>query len=315
MKVGVIGTGNMGENHVRTYLSIRDHCELVGIYDKNENKRDQIAKKYKVKPFQSVDLLLQSVDAVSIAVPVEFHYEIGLVCIENKVHMLMEKPISSTVAQAEELLAKAREAGVIMQVGHIELFNPVIQLLAQQLENEHIIGIDFQRMSPYDERIKNVDVIKDLMIHDLYILSALLNDHLEAYYALGDNNEYNPTHAVVITKSSKGVTAQLTASFKSRKKFRCIQVLTEDAFIEADILNGKITITRTFTENMMKMPVPITQSIQVDQSIQPLRIQLLDFVNCVKSNATPTISGADGINALAISNKISDCISDSNNTQ
>lgn len=305
MKVGVIGIGNMGENHVRTYLTLQEHCQFVGIFDNDEKKGHRIAKKYKVKQFQSMVDLLKTVDAVSIAVPTEFHYDIGLTCIEYSVHMLMEKPISSTIVQAKDLLDKSIKAGIKLQVGHIELFNPLIQLLSKELENESIIGIDFHRMSPYDERNKSVDVVKDLMIHDLYILQELLKDEIIAFYALGKTTGNTPEHAVVIAKSLQGVTAQLTASFKSKRKVRTIQILTADAFIEADILKRQIKITRSITENTSKSLVTVTEDIQIDNSIQPLSVQLLDFVNCIKFDTEPSVSGKDGIKALKFTNEIS----------
>ncbi|MBP1968456.1 virulence factor [Virgibacillus natechei] len=308
MKVGVIGVGNMGENHVRTYLSMQDQCQLVGLYDNDEKKSNQIAKKYNVKPFQSIDSLLQSVDAVSIAVPTEFHYDIGLSCIQHNVHMLMEKPITTTVVQAEDLIQKANEVDIKIQVGHIELFNPLIQFLTKIVENETIIGILFHRMSPPGERVKNVNVVNDLMIHDLYILNQLLPGNVVEFYALGNVVENIPKHAAAIIRYSEGVTAQLTASFKSMKKVRIIQILTEEAFLEADILNREIKITRSIIEDTSKVPVPITQTIQIDDSIQPLRIQLLDFINCITCDTEPFVSGEDGKKALIITNKITESI-------
>lgn len=308
MKVGVIGTGNMGENHVRTYLSMEDHCEFVGIYDNEKDKGHQVAEQYNVKQFQSLDDLLASVDAVSIAVPTEFHYDIGLNCIVHKVHMLMEKPITSTVPQAKDLLQKTTKAGVKLQVGHIELFNPLIQMLKKELENENIIGIAFHRLSPYDERIKHVDVVKDLMIHDLYILQELLKDEISTFYALGKNIADTPKHAVVVARSIQGITVQLTASFKSKRKVRTIQILTEDALIEADILKNEIKITRSVLEDKNNFPVTVTQHIQIDEAIQPLNIQLLDFINCIKFGREPAVSGKDGIKALQITDEISEAI-------
>lgn len=301
MKVGVIGTGNMGENHVRTYLSLHDHCQLVGIYDNDEKKSRQIAKKYKVKSFKSIDHLLRSVDAVSIAVPTEFHYDIGLTCIKHNVHMLMEKPITSTVAQAEHLNKKAIEAGVKLQVGHIELFNPLIKILKKELERREIIAIDLHRMSPYNERIKNVDVVKDLMIHDFYILQELLKGKFLEFYTLGKVIEKTPKHAVVIIKSPKGIIAQLTASFKSKRKIRTIQILTEDALIETDILKNEIKITRDSD----------VQTIEINNDIQPLNYQLLEFINCIQFDKEPLVSAEDGIKALRIVNKVSDAINNS----
>ncbi len=309
MKVGVIGTGNMGENHVRTYLSMHDHCQLVGIYDNDHERCHQMAEKYQVKPFQSMNDLLNSVDAVSIAVPTEFHYGIGLTCIQHNVHMLMEKPITSTVNQAEDLVKKARTAGVKLQIGHIELFNPLIQVLKKEVESQNIIAIDFHRMSPYNQRVKDVDVVKDLMIHDLYILKELLDDKIVEFHALGKVMEDTPKHAVVITEFSRGVTAQLTASFKSKRKARTIQILTEDALIEADLLNREIKITRMMKENTSECSVTITELIQVDDTIQPLSVELMDFITCIQSDKEPTVSGEDGMKTLRITNKISDAVS------
>ncbi|MDL4839758.1 Gfo/Idh/MocA family protein [Aquibacillus rhizosphaerae] len=298
MRVGVIGIGKMGENHLRTYLSLDNHCQLVGIYDNDEKKGNEVADKYKVKQFNSIENLLKSVDAVSIAVPTEFHYEIGLLCVQYNVHMLMEKPVTDSVEQAKDLLHKANRTGVKFQVGHIELFNPLISVLANELENEKIIGMDFHRMSPYDEKNRNVDVVKDLMIHDLYILEELLKDKIVESYTLGKTLENTPKHAVVITRSSEGVIAKLTASFKSKRKIRTIQILTEDAFIEVDILNNNIRIKRD----------TITQNIKLENNMLPLSIQLLDFINCIKLDKIPSVSGEDGIRTLKTTNEISNAI-------
>ncbi|MCC2251292.1 MAG: Gfo/Idh/MocA family oxidoreductase [Bacillota bacterium] len=300
MRVGVIGTGNMGENHIRTYSSMYHHCQLIGIYDIDETKRNEIAKKYNIKPFPSLDNLLKEVDAVSIAVPTKFHYDIGLKCIDNKVHMLLEKPMTSTVEQAEDLLYKSSKAGVILQVGHIELFNPLIQELLKVLENKKIIGIEFQRMSPYHERIKNIDVVEDLMIHDLYILQEILKeDKLMDVQALGKIIDGTIKHAVVIATSRQEVIVQLTASFKSKSKVRTIQILTEDDFIEVNLLKKEINIRSSI----------LTKTIKVDDSIHPLQVQLTDFINCIKVKREPSVSGNEGIKALLITNQISKEIS------
>ncbi|GAA0489767.1 Gfo/Idh/MocA family oxidoreductase [Salinibacillus aidingensis] len=298
MRVGVIGTGNMGENHVKTYLSMKEYCEFIGIYDNDEEKGRSIAEKYKVKQFQSLKRLLESVDAVSIAVPTEFHYDIGLLCTEHKVHMLMEKPITDTGEKAEDLIQKASQAGVKLQVGHIELFNPLINMLSKELENEKIIGFDFHRMNPYDNKMKNIDVVEDLMIHDLYILRKLLKDNVTDFYTLGTIIENTPKHATVIAKSSKGVISQFTASFKSKRKIRTIKVLTEGALVEADILAGRMKVSSDTN----------TKTITVDNDIQPLQLQLIDFIDCIESQRTPSVSGDDGINALQMSKEISNAI-------
>ncbi|WP_077706191.1 Gfo/Idh/MocA family protein [Virgibacillus dokdonensis] len=296
MRVGVIGTGNMGENHIRTYLSMYDHCQLIGIYDKDTIKRDKIAKKYNIKPFSSLNYLLKEVDAVSIAVPTEFHYDIGLICIQNNVHMLLEKPMTSTVEQAEDLIYKSSKAGVIIQVGHIELFNPLIHELLKLIKNKKIIGIEFQRMGPYNKRLENVDVVNDLMIHDIYILQEILQDTFIDIQALGKIMDGTIKHAVVIAASTKEIIIQLSASFKSQNKVRTIQILTEDAFIEANLLKKEIKIQSSI----------FTKTLTVDDSIQPLQVQLTDFLNCIRFKKEPSVSGNEGIKALLMTNKISE---------
>jgi len=298
MKVGVIGTGHMGENHVRTYLSLQDHCQFVGIYDHDEKRSCQIAEKYNVSQFQSLEALLQKVDAVSVAVPTEFHYDIGLTCIKYNVHMLMEKPITSTIVQAKDLNQKAINAGVKLQVGHIELYNPLITFLIKELEHSDIIGIEFHRMSPYSDRIKRVDVVKDLMIHDLYILQKIFSEKLLEFYALGKMIENTSKHAAVMIELPEGVIAQLTASFKSKRKLRTIQVLTEEALYEIDILRNEIKITRDKD----------IQTIHMVHDTNPLSIQLLDFINCIQQEKEPYVSGKDGIRTLLITNKIIETI-------
>lgn len=311
MKVGVIGTGNMGENHVRTYASLSNYCQLVGVYDNNEKRGHEIANKYQVKMFESIDKLLKAVDIVSIAVPTEYHYDIGLACIQHKVHMLMEKPITNTVSQARTLVKKAKEAGVKLQVGHIELYNPIINILKDILADEKVITVDIHRLNLYDPRVLKVNVIHDLMIHDFYILRELLNDEIINFYAIGKIIDNTPKHAVVVSKFKSGVVAQITASFKSKEKIRTIRIITEEGLIKANLLDKKIEIVRS-PEYYMKQevghyPQRITESIDIPYN-EPLKMQLIDFINCVRNDTPPSVTGEDGIKALTICNKISEFI-------
>lgn len=308
MKIGVIGTGNMGENHIKTYLDLKNSCTLIGIYDTDEKRKLQIAKKYRVKPFASMDELLRSVDAVSIAVPTEHHFDVGKACIDHRVHMLMEKPITNTIVQGKELAKQAQDANVILQVGHIELFNPTIQALAKKLENDKVIAIHFKRMSPSTDRTRHADVVKDLMIHDLYILNMLLKDRMKDFYAFGKTRQKIPQHADVIAKFENGVLAHLTASYYAKRKVRTIEILTEHALYEADILNGEIFITHNMTEETSNIPVSVKQMLYVDQSLLPLTAQLLNFIDSIKNNKEPFVPARDGIEALKTANKISQSI-------
>ncbi|MFQ6585400.1 Gfo/Idh/MocA family protein [Priestia megaterium] len=309
MKVGVIGAGNMGENHVRAYASLVDYCQLIGLYDTNKERGNEIANRYHINQFDSLNELLEAVDIVSIAVPTEYHYEIGLACIKHGVHMLMEKPIASNVIQAKILTEKAKKAKVKLQVGHIELYNPIINLLKNILDNEEIIAVDVHRMNSYNSKLLNVDIVQDLMIHDIYILRKLLDDKIINFYAIGNHIH---KHVVVIAEFEKGIIAQLTASFKSEEKTRTIRVITEKALIRVNLLDEKIEIIRRPSTCHMKNetdyhPEKIIESIDISNK-NPLKTQLIDFINCVKNDTTPLVTGEDGIKALTICSKISEFI-------
>ncbi|MDQ0162498.1 Gfo/Idh/MocA family protein [Aeribacillus alveayuensis] len=318
MRVGVIGTGVMGENHVRVYSSLAHDCELIGVYDIDKNRANQVANQYKINSFANLDDLLQQVDAVSIAVPTIYHYEIGLRCIQNKVHILMEKPITSTVYQAKDLIKKANEAGVILQVGHIELYNPTIEVLKKIVENEEVISIDIHRMSPSLPRNKKIDVVQDLMIHDIYILYELLNDQIEHFYALGKIFENTTKHAMVISKFKSGVIAQLTSSFQTEEKIRTIRINTKKAFIQADLLDKKILITRSTNFYFDHLKAKYSQQNIIEKIVipekEPLKLQLLDFITCTKNKTTPTVTGEDGLTALCMTNQIIQFIKDHHKT-
>ncbi|MBT2756345.1 Gfo/Idh/MocA family oxidoreductase [Mesobacillus foraminis] len=307
MKAGVIGTGSMGENHVRTYISLADHCELVGIFDKNEKRAQEIADKYQIKAFSTLDELLEEVDLVSVVVPTEFHYEVGLACIRHNVHMLMEKPIASTVSEAESLIEKAAERGVKIQVGHIELYNPIISILKKAIDNENVIAVEAQRMNPFDPRLAKVDVVQDLMIHDLYILSELLNENIRDLYALGKEIDGSQKHTMVLLRFQNGTLGQVAASFKSEEKIRMVRVITEKALYKADLLKMKIEITRPVHYYMKQeighMNQKVTECIHIPP-VEPLKLELMDFMDSVKNNTEPSITGEDGIRALTLCTEI-----------
>jgi len=311
MKVGVIGTGVMGENHVRVFSSMIHDCQFIGVYDRDAHRRNEVAKTYHCQAFSSIEALLKEVDCVSIAVPTRFHYEVGLTCIEHGVHFLMEKPITNTVKEAADLIKRAKEKNVMIQVGHIELFNPTIQILQTILSREDIISIDVHRMGPFQERNLQVDVVQDLMIHDMYILNHLLQDEVDTFYAMGKKFDGTTKHAVVISKYKRGTLAQLTASFKTEEKVRTIHVTTNEAYIQADLLDRKILITRSTNfsheKDVKYKQQNIVEKIMIPDK-EPLKMQFHDFLTSVREKRPPTVSGEDGLNILKITNQISDYI-------
>ncbi|NEW04430.1 Gfo/Idh/MocA family oxidoreductase [Paenibacillus sp. SYP-B3998] len=309
MKVGVIGTGKMGENHVRVCSSLNDLCELVGVFDTDFIRASAIATKHNTKAYSRLEDLLENVDAVSIVVPTPFHYQIGLSCIQHGVHMLMEKPFTAEVAEGLDLSVRAQQAGLTLQVGHIELYNPTIIELGKIIQHQEIIAIDIHRLSPYDPRNVNVDVINDLMIHDIYILHELLKDEMVRFYSVGRIFDRTVKHAMVLAEFSKGVVAHLSASFKTEEKIRTIKVVTPKAFIQADLIDKKIIISRSTNFNMEKISETYTQENIIEKvnvpSKEPLRMEWIDFLDCIQKKRLPKVSGLDGVRALKIVNEIS----------
>ncbi|MED4207557.1 Gfo/Idh/MocA family oxidoreductase [Neobacillus mesonae] len=312
MRVGVIGAGAMGENHVRVYSSMTEHCHLVGVFDTDFSKSGEIAKAYKTKSFPTLEDLLKEVDAVTIAVPTEAHYQIGMKCIAHKVHMLIEKPITSTVAQANKLIKEARNAGIKVQVGHIELYNPAVNVLKNVLSKEDVIAVDIHRLSPYEPRWKKVDVVNDLMIHDIYILHYLFGGEIKKFHSLGYLEDDTIRHAMVLLRLSNGINAQLTASYITEEKVRTIKVVTKEAYIQADLLDKKIVVSRSTNFFMQKLDSNYLQQNIVEKIVvpfyEPLKIQLTDFIHCIKHDLEPNVTGEDGAVSIEVVNKISESI-------
>lgn len=311
MKVGVIGTGKMGENHLKNYIEISDQCEVVGIYDVNERRASELASKYNVKYFKELEELLRNVEAVSIAVPTKYHYEVAMVCLNHGVHILLEKPMANKVIEAKRILKRAGSTGVKVQVGHIELYNPLIHLLKERLKDEKIIAIDIHRMQPYDMRMKNVDVVFDLMIHDIYIVKELLGSEITHFNTIGKMAEQMPKHAIVSMLFENGTVAQMTASYNSQEKIRSIRIFTEKAIFKVDLLKNKIDVNRTthfsVQNGELTFPQKLLETIEVPH-FNPLKSQLQDFIHCLQTDRTPFVTGEDGMNVLKICTRISNDI-------
>jgi virulence factor len=162
LRVGLIGVGNMGQHHARVLSLIKD-VKFVGIADVNAEQGLETASKYRAKYFEDYRDLIPHVDAVCIAVPTRLHYEVGIACLQAGIHVLIEKPIAATIEEAEQLVNAAAESQSILQVGHIERFNPVFQELSQVLKTERVLALEAHRMSPYSNRANDVSVVLDLI--------------------------------------------------------------------------------------------------------------------------------------------------------
>ena len=307
IKVGVIGVGNMGKNHVRSYEALKHKCELVGIYDVDRATSEELAQGYGIKAFESVENLLENVDAVNIVTPTSTHYELAMKAIEKGVHLLIEKPITGIVEEARNILKSAGNKNLVLQVGHIERFNPVIRALPKLLTDKEIIALDVKRMGPYDPRINDTDVIQDLMIHDIDIVSSLVSDSLNKISAYGRmiKSENHMDYVVANLIMEKGVVASLTASRVTNKKVREMTITTDSSFIEVDYLHKKISLTQKgglVSDNKDLNQEKLEEEYLNEE--EPLKAQLAHFIDCIIDGTRPLIAGTEGLEALKITKKI-----------
>ncbi|MGM0420885.1 MAG: Gfo/Idh/MocA family oxidoreductase [Bacillota bacterium] len=308
LKVGVIGVGSMGRNHVRSYAALKHICELVGVFDIEQKVNQEIAQSYGVKAFKSSKELMESVDAVNIATPTTTHFDLAMEAIDSGLHILIEKPITNSVEEAQMILQAAKNKGLIVQVGHIERFNPAIQALPEVLKQDEIIALDVHRMGPYDPRVKDTDVIQDLMIHDIDVVSSLIPGPIQDVSASArrvDSKEHMD-YAVANIRMANGAIATLTASRSTRKKVRKMAITTTNAYIELDYLQRKIVVTGK--KSLMADSTDYQKENELEETYsseeEPLKSQLAHFISCISNGTRPLINGSDGLEALKLTKKI-----------
>ena len=305
VRIGVIGTGRMGQNHCRVYANMR-HARFVGLCDANAELGKDIARKFEVSYFRDVDSLLENVDAVSLCAPTPQHFELAMRCLERNVHVLVEKPFTETLEQAQALKEAAESnKKVVVQVGHIEMFNPTFIELRKVLEGMDVLAMNFNRLSPFQGSNVDVDVVLDLMIHDIGLVVNLFTDEPASVHAHGFST-FSGTidHGLAVLEYEPAPLLSLTASRVTEQKVRAISVTTKEAFIEADLLNKNISVHRRTLGDYVnhKNGVKYRQESLIERivvpAMEPLFLQLQDFVNCVIESKKPQVTAADGYNAL-----------------
>ncbi|RLC95586.1 MAG: gfo/Idh/MocA family oxidoreductase [Chloroflexi bacterium] len=308
--IGVIGIGTMGERHCRVCANL-PRVELVGIADLNEKYGRQVASRYETAYFANHHDLLSQVDAVTIAASTPAHYTLAAECLDRGLPVLVEKPIAETVEQAQQLVNKASERGLLLQVGHIERFNPAFTELKHVTEGMTLIGINMRRLSPFDTSNIDVDVIRDLMIHDLDLAVDLVGSELEGITAWGRSVNTNAIdHAVANLSFRDGPIATVFASRVTEQKVRAIEVIAAGAYIEANLLNKSVLIhRRTFPQYLDNHHTTRYRQESVIERIhvpmyEPLMLELRHFVDCVRENRPSQVPGSDGLRALRLAHTV-----------
>lgn len=317
LKVGVIGTGHMGCNHVRIYAEEIGYFELIGVYDNDYVLAQKVAEQYNTKAFRTMDELLDNTEAVSIAVPSSLHCSIGKIVAERGVHALVEKPLALNSRDACELSEEFSKRQLVLQVGHIERFNPVIVELEKIIDSKQIFYIEIHRYGPFsgNGRITDASVVEDLMIHDIdlacHIFKPLKVTRINAY---GERIRSNSIDFATAVLEFEGVAhAVISSSRVSQGKERTIEIHCENCLIEADLLAKSLTITK---DTDLKVEGIDTSNVKQDGIVQkiyvpikePLKQELLSFYEAVVNLGEIKVPGEMGIESVRLCEKILSCI-------
>ena len=312
LKIGVIGTGNMGMNHIRNILELPYYYTLTGCYDNSPEQLSACKERFGITCFESAESLLEKTQAIVLAVPSSLHKEYGILAARYKQHTLMEKPIALSEEDGDFLCRAFETTGKIFMVGHIERYNPAVIEIKKILENEPvIIAIDVKRCSPFDKRISDTSVIYDLMIHDLdIVLNYLQKSPVTRINALSNTVKSNMgDYVCTLMQHESGAITTITASRVTESKIRTIEVHTENSFIQADLLNKTLQTTRKtgFHLNLGYSPMykqeNIIEKIMLP-NIEPLKAELIEFAKSVNENRIPETDGASAVRALHWADKI-----------
>ena len=308
--VGVIGVGSMGRHHARVYHEL-PHVNLAGIYDVNEEQAHDIADKNGTQVL-GLDELLRRVDIVSIAVPTPYHYEMARRSIEQGVHVLVEKPFVERYEQGEELLEMADRNDVVIQVGHIERFNPAVVALRDIVPDIDVISVDAKRLGPPLDRKMNDSVVKDLMIHDLDVLFWLVDEDVSSIVAFDSDEAYTTANV----QFEDGTIASLTASRVTQRKVRELTITARSCQIVVDYINQSVEIYRHSLPEYIEKNGDVRyrhESIverPMVENVEPLKSELSSFVRSVRAGEPPIVTGEDGLRALRYVTEIEELVSE-----
>ena len=300
IKCGVVGLGYLGQHHARIYNEL-DGCELVGIFELNATRAKEISDQYNCKIFDSLDSIAESCDAISVVVPTDKHCEVAVPLLEKRVHLLIEKPLCEDLEEAQKILEAARKNNCVVQVGHIEHFNPVMEFLEDMVNKPRFITAD--RLAPFNPRGTEVGVVLDLMIHDIGIILQLNPSPIEKIESVGVR-VLSSTEDIANARItfSNGCVANLNTSRVSLKKVREVRVFQQGGYLSLDFNNQKGHFLSTEGQQIKKEEIPINKG-------EPLALELLHFTECLRdSESTPKVGGEFGRNALEVALKITEQI-------
>jgi len=322
LRTGVVGVGHMGKNHARIYSEL-ESCTLSAVYDQNPDTAHEIGKKYRAKATSSLEEFATLVDAATICTPTVTHYEIGKFLLERGKHLLVEKPIAGSPEHARELSELAAEKNCVLQVGHIERFNPALAALEKKLQNPRFLEVT--RLSPYPNRSTDVGVVLDLMIHDIEVILHLVRSPVTSIDPVGISVlSKGEDIANVRFHFENGCVANVTASRISQDKVRKIRVFQENAYLSLDYQNQSGYLLRLAREDEKESSILgklvglasdaaivtefsgkriVREPVEIEKG-EPLKIELESFIQCARDGAKPKVTGHGAADALDIALEI-----------
>jgi len=295
LNVAVIGVGSWGKNHARVLSELKE-SNLVGVFDPDINNANDVAKRFNVKAFSSLDELLKSedIDAVTIASPTSTHAEISLKAIENGKHILIEKPMTSTIEEAEKIIDAEKSSNVIVSVGFIERFNPIVDRSRELIINKElgkIVLLSARRLGPYwPDRLKDVDVIRDVSIHDIDIFRYLTGkDPLSLFARGGKLRHAYFDYAEILLDFGNGLTGFIESNYLTPHKLRKLMLTCEHGIVEADYITQEYIIE---DQEWLKQPKLSWK--------EPLKAEMKNFIESCLEKKVPSVTSTDGIKTLQI---------------
>jgi predicted dehydrogenase len=299
LRIGVIGVGVMGSNHARVLAGLSG-VVLAGVCDPDPERAGFVARTLGCPAVAGVDELLDlKPDAVSIAAPTELHHHVALQCIARGLHVLVEKPIASTVAEGQEIVAAARRAGVTLMVGHVERFNPAVEAIKQAVRGESILSIGITRVGPFPPRMSNVGVVIDLAVHDIDLIRWFTDsDIVEVQPQVSSAVAEREDIALLQFRTANGVLAHINTNWLTPFKARTVTVATRAKYIMGDLLTRQVTECFGFqpdgSYSMRHLSVGHTE---------PLRSELTAFIEAVRTGGPAAVTGEEGVASLDIATR------------
>ena len=295
LRVGVVGVGHIGKNHARLYAELPD-AQFAAIYDTNPETARRFAEEFGVRASATLEEFAEQVDAASVATPTNTHFEIAHQLLTRGKHLLIEKPIAENTAHATELAELAAARALVLQVGHVERFNPVLSALEKRLTNPRFI--EAHRLSPYPNRSTDIGVVLDLMIHDLEIILHLVRSPVQTIDAVGvPVMGHGEDIANARLRFENGCVANITSSRISPEQMRKIRVFQENAYLSLDYQNQSGEMHRRTAEGITREEVEIERE-------EPLKPQLASFIECAQTGRAPKVSGFQAAAALELAVEI-----------